>query len=187
MSTASDLTQQAKDEFLKKNANLLALTKNGANDVFKRISASLALDEGARADVEFLMDTIDQKGHAGQIARADFKSEVYKQICRSFLRVQRNAVILFVARLTAEAEAELDGIEVAAGERQPAPPPPPQKSPQELLDEEVRSDWKTLRTDKLKLKLNNRDYKNAFDRLMAANELESIATTYTDGLAEFRK
>jgi hypothetical protein len=188
---ANDLTMEVREEFLRKNANLLALTRNGANDVLKRISASMALDEGARDEVLFLSDVeyLEQKGHTGRIARDSFKSEMYRQICRHFLRVQRNCRIEFVSKLTPEAPAELEALEVAAGERQPAPPPPPPpaKPQTEILEEQVRSDWKELSTDKLKKKLNNPEYNATFDRLMAANQLESVATSYTDGSAEFRQ
>jgi len=191
MSTASELTQAAKDEFLRKNANLLALTRNGAADVFRRISASLALDEGAQGEVMFYADKefLDQKNiHARAAARESFKHTMYVAICKAFLKVQRNYKIEFVSRLTPEALAELEVIEVAAGER-PAPPPTPSvKSQDELLEEQIREDWKKLATDKLKAKM-NRDpqYKQVFDRLMAANQLESVATAYTDEATGFRQ
>jgi hypothetical protein len=45
MSTANDLTQAAKQDFLDRNRDLLALTKEGPNGVFKRVAAALALDQ----------------------------------------------------------------------------------------------------------------------------------------------
>jgi hypothetical protein len=190
MSTTNDLTQQAKNEFLDLNRNMLAYTENGANDVFKRITAALILDQELQDDVMMYAGLVDQKGYAGQVARDDFKREIYKAICKSFLRIQRNGVITFVAKLSAEALAELEAIEVAAGVRQapePIAPPTPPKSEEELLEEEVRRDWVHLRTAEVKRKLNNKAYKEVFDRLMNAGQLESIATTYTDGGAEFRQ
>lgn len=185
MSTAQNLTQQAKDEFLERNKNLLALTRNGVADVFKRITASLALDENAQADVMFHLDVLDQKGYAGQIARNDFKQSMYVAICKAFLKVQRNFRIEFVTRLTPEALAELEGIEVSAGERAPALPPPPQKSAQELLTEEIRHDWLHLGMDRIKKKFNNPAYKKRFDELI--NELPSQCTTLHDGLQGFSR
>jgi hypothetical protein len=189
MSTTNDLTQQEKNKFLDLSRNMLAYTENGPNDVFKRITAALILDQEAQDDVMMFAPLVDQKGYAGQVAREDFSREIYKAICKCFLRVQRNGVITFVAKLSGEALAELEAIEVAAGVREaPAPiaPPPPPKSAQELLTEEIRRDWVHLRTSEVKRKLNNKAYKAEFDRQMNAGELKSQVTSYTDGAAEFR-
>ena len=189
MSTANDLTQAAKEEFLDRNRNLLALTKNGANDVFRRISAALALDSEAQTDVLLYADAIDQKGYAGSVARDDFKRTMYRAICVAFLRIQQNLVVTFAAKLTPEALAELEAIEVTAGVREaPAPivPPPPPKSAQELLEEEVRRDWVHLRTSEVKRKCNNAVYRAMFDKLMNAGQLESFCTSLHDGAAGFR-
>jgi hypothetical protein len=190
MSTVNNLTQAAKEEFLDRNRNLLALTKNGANDVFRRISAALALDSDAQTDVMLFADVVDQPGFAGQVARKDFQEAMYVAICKSFIRVQQNLVVTFAAKLTPEALAELEAIEVAAGVREaPAPiaPPPPPLTAAEQLEAEVRRDWVHLRTSEVKRKLNNRAYKAEFDRLMAAGDLKSQVTAYTDGAAEFRQ
>jgi hypothetical protein len=184
MSTANDLTQAAKQDFMDRNRDLLALTKNGPNDVFRRIAASLALDSQAQDDCLLYIDLIDQKGYAGQVARNDLQRELYRAICKAFLKIQHNYVVEFVSKLTPEAESQLEDIEIEAGQRAPRPvgaPPPPPKSAAELLTEEVLRDWKFLPVDKLKHKLNNRAYKAEFDRLEAANFLETQITSLTDG------
>jgi hypothetical protein len=189
MSTTNDLTQNAKELFLDRNRDLLALTTNGPNDVFRRISAALALDSAAQDDVMLYADLVDQKGYAGQVARQDFSEAMYKAICQSFVRIQRNLVVTFASRLTPEALAQLEVIEVAAGVRQapePIAPPTPPKSEEELLEEEVRRDWVHLPTNKVRHKFNNKKYKAMFDKLMAADQLKSQVTSYTDGAAEFR-
>jgi hypothetical protein len=119
MSTTNDLTQAAKNDFLDRNRDLLALTKNGPNDVFKRISASLALNTDAQANVMFYAnpEVLELKGYPGEVARADFEREMYREICVAFLRIQRNLVVEFAARLTPEAQAQLEAIEVVAGVR----------------------------------------------------------------------
>jgi hypothetical protein len=135
-------------------------------------------------------DAVDQKGYAGQVARKDFQEAMYMVICKSFIRIQKNLVVTFAAKLTPEALSELEAIEVAAGVRQalaPIAPPPPPKSPAELLTEEIRRDWVHLRTAEVKRKLNNKAYKAEFDRLMNTGELKSQVTSYTDGSAEFRR
>jgi hypothetical protein len=189
MSTTNDLTQQEKNKFLDLNRNMLAYTENGANDVFRRITAALILDQEAQDDVMMFAHLVDQVGFAGKVARDDFSREIYKAICKSFLRIQRNGVITFVAKISGEALAELEAIEVAAGVREaPAPiaPPPPPKSAAELLIEEIRRDWKHLRTSEIKRKCNNKLYKAEFDRLMNAGQLESFCTSLHDGGKEFR-
>ncbi len=190
MSTPNDLTQVAKEEFLDVNRNLLALTTNGANDAFRRISAALALDPEAQDDVMMFAPLVDQKGYAGQVARDDFKREIFKAICKSFIRILRNGVVTFATKLSGEALEELEAIEVVAGVREaPAPiaPPTPPKSEEELLEEEVRRDWVHLPTNKVRHKFNNKKYKAMFDKLMAADQLKSQCTSYTDGAAEFRQ
>jgi hypothetical protein len=189
MSTTNDLTQAAKNDFLDRNRDLLALTTNGPNDVFKRISAALALDPEAQDDVMMYAGLADQPGFAGQIARQDFSREIYKAICKSFLEIQRNLVVTFAAKLTPEALEQLEDIEIAAGQRPPrpvVPPPPPPPTAAEQLEAEVRRDWVHLRTAEVKRKLNNRAYKAIFDKLMASDQLKSQVTSYTDGAAEFR-
>jgi hypothetical protein len=188
-STIHNLVQEVRQDFLKRNRDLLALTKNGPEDIMRRLTAALALDASSQADVTFYSDAVDQKGFAGEVARADFKRELYRTVCVSFIRIQKNLVVEFVARLTPEAETQLEDIEICAGELPPrpvVPPPPPPLTAEEQLEEEVRRDWVHLRTSEVKRKLNNRGYKAMFDRLMNSGELKSHATTYTDGGAEFR-
>lgn len=184
----NQLSDEAAKRFLERNANLLALTKNGPNDVARRISAAIAMDKQLQEGVVFFFDVIAQQGYAGKIAKEDCSKAIYEAICKAFLKIQRNCVVVFATKLTPEALAELEGIEVAAGERQAPPPPPPQKSAQDQLEDQVREDWRKLPTDKLKTKMNrDPEYRQTFDRLMAANQLESQCTSLHDGGAEFRQ
>ncbi len=189
MSTTNDLTQAAKNDFLDRNRDLLALTTNGPNDVFRRISAALALDSEAQDDVMFYADLVDQKGFSGETARRDFSREIYKAICKSFLKIQRNLVVTFAAKLTLESLEQLEDIEIAAGERAPrpiVPPTPPPLTAAEQLEIEVRKDWVHLRVQEVRRKMNNKAYKQCFDRLMSEDQLKSQVTSFTDGGAEFR-
>jgi hypothetical protein len=189
MSLANDITQLAKQDFLDRNRDLLALTKEGANGVFKRVAASMALDSETQDDCLMYLDLINQKGFAGQVAREDLQRELYKGICKAFIEVQHNFVIEFVSKLTPAAAAQLEDIEIVVGLLPPravVPPPAPPKSAAELLTEEVLTDWKRLPADKVKLKMNNSAYKAEFNRLMAADQLDSQCTTLTDNGAEFR-
>jgi hypothetical protein len=191
MSTINDLVHEVRQDFLKRNRDLLALTKNGPEDLMRRITASLALNSEAQEEVMFWArpELLDQKGYAGSVAREDFKKEMYVAVCKSFLKIQQNLVVEFVARLTPEASTQLEDIEITGGQRAPravVPPPPPPKSAQELLTEEVKRDWVHLRTAEVRRKCNNKAYKAEFDRLMAANELASVCTSLHDGGREFR-
>jgi hypothetical protein len=182
--TALKLTHEAARDFLERNKNLLALTREGAKGVMRRVEASLALlDAESKGDVLLYLDVVDQKGYAGQIARKDFRDAMYAAIAKSFLKAQRNLVIEFISKLTPEALAELESIEVTAGERQAAPPPPPQKSPQEQLEDQVLADYNgALSTDKMRAKMNsNAAYRDTFNRLSESGKLESRVTTLHDG------
>jgi hypothetical protein len=181
--TANDLVQEVREEFLRKNADLLALTRDGVNVVMKRVSASMALDEESRDELMAQADEpfLNQKGYAGRVARDGFKAAMYSQICKHFCAVQHRLKIEFVSKLTVEALAQLEAIEVSAGVRQPAPPPPPVKSAQEQLEDQIRYDWLNLPSDKMKAKLNDPAYRAAFDRLMAADALATHCTTLTNG------
>jgi hypothetical protein len=189
MSKVSEAVQEVRTEFLQEHRDLLAFSKNGADDVMRRITAALALDTQAKEDVQFYSGAVDQSGYAGEVALADFKRELRRSVARAFLECQRNLVIEFVARLTPEAVEQLENIEIAAGQRAPravVPPPPPPLTAAEQLEAEVRRDWKHLRTSEVKKRLHNRAYKETFDRLMAAGQLESFCTSLHDGGAEFR-
>jgi hypothetical protein len=188
MSIINTLVESVRESFLRNNADLLALTKNGVDDVMRRVAAALSLDEQSQSDVMIYTDTavLEQRGYAGKVARDDFKQELYKGTCRAFLQVQHNYVIEFVARLTPEAQEQLENIEITAGQRAPRPvepPPPPPKSAQEQLEEQVIADYNgALSTDKMRAKMNsNVAYRDTFNRLSESGKLESRVTTYTDG------
>lgn len=180
MITPNDLTQQAKERFLRENADLVALIKNLSTDeLFKKLAAAMQLNPEYTEDVMLYADIVGQPGFAGKVAREDFSRAIYKAICQSFLKIQRNFMVTFAAKLTPEALAQLEGIEIAAGERTPPPPPPPQKSAEEQLVEQIKEDWVRLPSDKLRKKIaSNPQYRQVFDRLMQSNQLASNCTSW---------
>lgn len=181
---ANELTQKAKDLFQVESRDLLALTKNGAHDAFKRIAAALILDTQAQSDCLLYADILDQpSGYARDQARDDFRNAMLVAICKAYLKIQRNGVVSYVAKLTPEAQEQLELVEIMAGERAPrvVVPTAPPKTAAEMLTEEVLRDWKFLPVDKVRHKMNNRAYKAEFDRLDAANLLETQITSLTDG------
>jgi hypothetical protein len=90
---ANELTQKAKDIFQTETRDVLALTRAGANDVFKRVAASLSINAEAQSDVLLYADILEQKGHAGEQARDDFRNAMFVAISKAFLRVLRNGAI----------------------------------------------------------------------------------------------
>jgi hypothetical protein len=184
MVTPHELTQQSMQRFLSENRDLIALIKNLSTDeLFQKIAAAMQLNPEYTQEVMLHADEayLNQKNIAGRFAREAFARAIYKAVCQSFLKIQRNYVVLFATKLTPEALAQLQEIEVAAGERQPAPPPPPQKSAEELLVEQIKEDWIMLPSDKLRKKIaGNPQYKAVFNRLMDSNQLASNCTSWHD-------
>jgi hypothetical protein len=190
MSKVTEAVQEVRIEFLQQHRNLLAFAKEGADGVMRRVSSAAALDSQAKEDVLMYAPLVDQSGYAGEVALADFKRELHRSVARAFLECQRNLVIEFVAKISGEALAELEDIEIAAGQRPPravVPPPPPPLTAEQQLEAEVRTDWKHLRSSEIKRKRNNAAYRTMFDKLEAAGQLASFCTSLHDGSAGFRQ
>jgi hypothetical protein len=186
MSTANDLTAVAKNIFLDSNRDLLALTTEGPNGIFKRISAALILDTQAQSDCLMFVEIVDQPHkYAREQAQDDFRNAMTVAISRAYLKIQRNGVIQYISKLTPEAAEQLEMIEMLAGERAPypvVPPPPPPLSAQEQLEAQVIADYNGLSTDKMRAKMNsNIAYRETFNRLSESGKLESQITTLHDG------
>jgi hypothetical protein len=182
---ANELTQKAKEIFMQETRDLLAFTRAGANDVFKRVAASLSINAEAQQDCLMYVDTLDQPHKfARDMARDDFRNAMLKAICQSFLRILRNGAIEFVGKLTQEAQEQLELVEMLAGERAPrpvAPPPPPPLSAEEQLEAQVIADYAALPTDKMRQKVNNNvAYREMFNRLSENGKLESRITALQD-------
>ncbi len=154
--TASDLAFGAKKTFLRENANLIACLDVSAEDLFKKISAELALDDSAEEAVEFYAEGIDQKNQfARDTARADFASSMNQQFCLSFLKLRTRGAIQFSIELTPEAESELYELEVASGCRRSKQAIADEASAQtaaESLDETIKKDWNSLPTSAIQAK-----------------------------------
>jgi hypothetical protein len=182
--TANKLTQEAKTIFQTETRDLLALVRTGPNDVFRRVAASLSLDSEAQTDCLLYADILDQRGHAGEQARDDFRKAMFVAICKAYLKIQRNGVINYISKLTPEAQEQLENVEIMAGERAPypvAPPPPPPLSAAEQLEAQVIADYNTLPTDKMRAKMNNNvAYREMFNRLSENGKLQSRVTTLHD-------
>jgi len=181
--TALELTQKAREIFMDSNRDLLALVRSGADDVFRRIAASLALDAQAQSDCLLYADILDQPSkNAREQAQDDFRNSMTIAICRSYLRIARNGVISYVSKLTPEAREQLENIEILAGERAPrpvVPPPPPPLSAEEQLDAQIKDDWAHLPYSAVMAKCRtNPTYKARLDQIMA--DLPSTCTSYQD-------
>ena len=71
-------------------------------------------------------------------ARDDFRNAMHAAICKAFFEILAMVRSSSLAKLTPEAQEQLELVEIIAGERAPhpvAPPPPPPKSAQEQLED----------------------------------------------------
>jgi len=87
-------------------------------------------------------------------------------------------------KFTQEAADQYTEIRYIAGEleRPVAAKPVIVKTPQEILEDEVISDYATLSGDKMRAKMNaNRAYRDTYNRLAETNRLESRVTQLHDG------
>ena len=177
-SKARELTIQVVNEFLSKNRNLLALTKEGAHRVMQRVEAAMALmPESERSTAMLTVEHVD-----GKIGAGIFKTEIYNLMAKAFVRAQRNYAIIFATKITPEALQELEELERLSGFREPLPPPVPVKSAEEQLEDQVREDWVKLETSKFRAKM-QRDpaYRAVAERLLAGDGLRTQATALVDG------
>ena len=187
MTTPNELMLKAREKFISDSRDLLALVKNlTVDELTRKMAAAMELNPAFTEEIMLHADVsyLSQFGRAGRAAREAFSNAAYRAICQSFLKVQRNGQVIVNCRLAdfPEAYAQLDAIEIAAGEKEATPPPPPPKSQQELLDEEIRYDWFHIGTDKIKKKCNaNPAYKKRFDELIATDAIQSSCTTLVDG------
>jgi hypothetical protein len=102
---------------------------------------------------------------------------------QAFLTLYDRGTIAPVTPLTQLGEQDLAKMRrsTGIGVEQLPPPPVPQPTAQELLEQRVISDWKTLKSSDFKRNcVNDRKYKETFERLAAENKLDSVATSHHD-------
>lgn len=190
--TASNTALKARQKFLQLNPDLFACLKQSKDETFETLMADASLNRsgreaiGAFASAEYL----DQP-HFGarEEARKQFQSVVYEEICKAFCRCLLNGALKFAMRLTPEAGAQYEEIRMVAGEleRPYVAPAVPALSPAEALEAEVIADFNgAISTDKMKVKMNNRAYKDMYVRLSETNKLSSRVTSLHDAGQEIR-
>ncbi len=106
---------------------------------------------------------------------------LYRITAKFFCDAMSDGIFKVVMVPTPEADVELTELSYIIGNmKRPAPPPKP-KSAAELLMEEVIADFNgAISTDKMKLKMNNRAYKDMYNKLAETDHLRSQITTAYD-------
>lgn len=143
---------KAKEDFLRKNGDLVACGRGGATEIFNRIQADWATDdetEEAMRDKERELTVGETVGdaliHSNRVvqstARAFLQAEAYKQICLSFLKLRQRGAIVYAITLTDEASEQEYQVEVDAGCRLPAQRQAQAQTATEDLTTEVTLDW----------------------------------------------
>ena len=85
------LTAEAVDLFKDRNRNVLALTKQGPDEIIRRMSAAITLDKELQSEPDFYLDVITQTGPAGRISRDDFRRVIYEALAKQLERTGRAA------------------------------------------------------------------------------------------------
>ena len=113
--TISDLSHKQKREFLGNNRNLIACLDISGEDLFRKISADLALDESAEEAAMFFAEGCDQTHKfARDCAREEFSKAMYQQFCLSFLKLRTRGAVQYSIALPPEAQEELYELEVSS-------------------------------------------------------------------------
>ncbi len=179
---ASDLAIKVRTDFIRKNANLLSILNKTPEQILMVVMAAAELEKTARESVVFYMEGLDQSDvYARKISREDFYNELYRITAKFFCDAMSDGIFKVVMVPTPEADAELTELSYIIGNmKRPAPAPKP-KSAAELLMEEVIADFNgAISTDKMKLKMNNRAYKDMYNKLAETDHLRSQITTAYD-------
>ena len=179
---ASEIALRVRADFVKKNSDLLAILDKTPEQVLSVVMAAAELDKTARESVVFFMGGLDQSDvYARKISREDFYNELYRITAKFFCDAMSDGIFKVVMVPTPEADVELTELSYIIGNmKRPAPPPKP-KSAAELLMEEVIADFNgAISTDKMKLKMNNRAYKDMYNKLAETDHLRSQITTAYD-------
>lgn len=172
---------KARQQF-SKNANVFASLKNSPDDVFEIVMSDLALSKQFRDELEdFGRPEVIHQQDLGARAegRKYLQQVIYEAICQSFMRVFTRGAIRLAMKLTDAANKELLEIRYAAGELQ-RPPVARKRTPQEILDDQIREDWAHLPTDKLKKNADPR-YRARLTQMLETDELKAQISALTDG------
>lgn len=190
--TASTIALKARQQFLKNNADLFSCLKSSKDEIFQTIMAEASLHRPTRETIaDFAQEELLEQPnyHAREEARKYFQKVVYDEIASAFVRCFIRGVLKEAMRFTAEAAAEYEELRYIAGEleRPYVAPAVPALSPAEALEAEVIADYNgAISTDKMKVKMNNRAYKDMYVRLSETNKLESRITSLHDAGQEVR-
>ncbi|MGB7282882.1 MAG: hypothetical protein WBE13_11520 [Candidatus Acidiferrum sp.] len=176
--TAQRIAAEQMDTFLDLNKDLLACIRETPEEIFRRTSAAASLDQDTRDDLERYVTIVDQENaYAKKVAHEDLARTIYSSIAKHFIELMNNGTFHFAMKLTDLADQQQLNLHYECGllER-PAPPPAP-LSAKEQLENEVVADFEgAISADKMKIKMNNRAYRNTYNRLAETDRLRSQIT-----------
>lgn len=179
--TASTIALKVREDFIKKNADLLACLDKTPAEIMSIVMSAAELDRDARQTVMFYVEGVDQSdAYARKVARDDFHRAMYEITAKFFCEALSDGVIGLSIDATPEADAQLLELSYVIGNAQRPAPPPPTKSAAELLDEQIREDWAHLPAEKIRAKENDPKYKKRLRELLDSDAIKSQATSKYD-------
>ena len=179
--TAQHLTQQAMDDFLVNNRDLVSCMKDSKDVIFERTSAAASLDKGVRDDLTFFAADLDQESkYASKIAQEDFRKIIYAAIAKAFCNLLANGSLRLAMKLTDEADQQQLELRYVSGiEQRPAPKPAPVVL---TYDQQLQWDWNNLPVDKINQKRReSAQYRKRLAEILDGNTVGSGITTMHDG------
>jgi hypothetical protein len=182
--TAANISLQARKDFIRNNADLLAILHQTPEEVLQVCMASAELSKADRADLVLYMGGIDQPHpYARGVARDSFKQACYKMIAVHFCQALSDKILTVAMEATPEADAQLRELSFVTGQSTRPPAPPKPMSAAEQLDLQIRDDWAKLPADKIRLKENDPRYRKRLRELLDSDAIgfKSQATTLHDG------
>jgi hypothetical protein len=147
----------------------------GIHTVYKKFAAEFELHPELNAPVDEYALMLGVTKNPTQRARLmrELVDTMYQVMCQVFLRLRDRGAFEFpVTEIAPELAAEMKHMEIWAGVRErPAPSVIPPTA-EELLAAQVAEDWEKLPTAKFKQKLNDKKYREAFERLTNSGDLK---------------
>jgi hypothetical protein len=179
--TAQRITQQAMDDFLSNNRDLMACMKDSKDVIFERTSAAASLDKSVRDDLTFFSADLDQESkYASKIAQEDFHKIIYAAIAKAFCNLLANGSLRLAMKLTDEADQQQLELRYVSGiEQRPAPKP---VVPVLSYDQQLLWDWNNLPVDKINQKRReSAQYRKRLAEILDGNTVGSGITAMHDG------
>ena len=156
---------------------IAARTESRFKDTYREFLAHFSADGLFESLVSYLQLNFDSNELLS--AQSD-PNKYFRVLEQALVTLYDRQAIVPITELNEVAQENLVKLRRATGIGAEALPPPPPKPPtaDELLREEVTTDWRTLGMDKIRQKRNaNRNYGVMLDRLANEGALDSLVTS----------